>query len=278
MFSHEDIHLLETMGNQAAVAIENAQLYENLKKSEANMRRADRLAALGTLTAGLAHEIRNPLVAIKTFIQLLPQRFDDKEFREHFLQITAGEVDRLSYLVTELLDFARPSQPNLRKEDINNVADKMITLIKTQAKKKNLKIDKRFSQDTPPVMIDKEQIKQVLLNLFLNAIDATPENGTITFESRLISKTHENDYVQVEVRDTGKGIPKDDIEQIFTPFFTTKNEGSGLGLPISYRIVEEHSGYMEVESNKDEGTSFYVNLPIEPSETLVPHMQNPPTF
>jgi len=265
MFSHEDLDLLETLGNQAAVAIENAQLYEDLKKSEAQVRRADRLAALGTLTAGLAHEIRNPLVAIKTFTQLLPERFDDVEFRDHFLKITAGEVDRLSSLVTELLDFARPSEPNLQEENINDIAEKMIILISTQAKKKNLKIDKNYSEDMPSAMIDKEQIKQVLLNLFINAIDATSENGLITFGTRLITKNNSSNYVQMEIQDTGRGIPKDDIEQIFTPFFTTKHEGSGLGLSISYKIVEEHFGYIEVESKVGKGTTFYVNLPLNPS-------------
>ncbi|MDY7030340.1 MAG: ATP-binding protein [Thermodesulfobacteriota bacterium] len=269
MFSHEDIDLLETLGNNAAIAIENAKLYEDLKKSESQVRRADRLASLGILTAGLAHEIRNPLVAIKTFTQLLPERLDDIEFREHFLKVTAGEVDRLSSLVNELLTFARPSEPNLQMENINDVAEKMILLVKTEAKKKNLKINTRYSNDVSDTMVDKEQIKQVLLNLFLNAIQATPENGTITFETRQVRKNSSTDYVQMEIRDTGTGIPKDDIEHIFTPFFTTKNEGSGLGLSICHRIIEEHSGYIEVESTEGEGTTFYINFPMNPAKDVL---------
>ncbi|MFH1625918.1 MAG: ATP-binding protein, partial [Pseudomonadota bacterium] len=263
MFSHEDLDLLETLGNQAAIAVENARLYEDLKKSEARMRRADRLAALGTLTAGLAHEIRNPLVAIKTFTQLLPERFDDAEFRDHFLKVTSGEVDRICSLVNELLEFSRPSEPNLAEEDINDVAEKMLLLIENEAKKKTIKMSREYGKDMPPVMIDKEQIKQVLLNLLLNAVDATPENGTISLETRLLRNDY-SDYVQMEVRDTGTGIPKDDLEHIFTPFFTTKHGGSGLGLPVSYRIVQEHRGYIEVESTVGEGSSFYVILPLAP--------------
>ncbi|MBI4621199.1 MAG: GAF domain-containing protein [Desulfobacterales bacterium] len=264
MFSHEDIDLLEALGNQAAVAIENAQLYDGLKKSEAQMRRADRLAALGTLTAGLAHEIRNPLVAIKTFIQLLPERFDDIEFRDHFLKITSGEVDRISSLVNELLEFARPSEPHFQEENINEIAEKMIILIMSETKKKNIKVNIKYGEEMPPIMIDKEQIKQVLLNLFLNAIEATSENGIIIFETALINKSDPTDYIQMKIRDTGKGIPKDDIEHIFTPFFTTKHQGSGLGLSISHKIVEDHMGYIEVESAVGNGSTFYVYLPLTP--------------
>ena len=265
MFSHEDIALLETLGNQAAVAIENARLYEELKKSEAQMRRADKLAALGTLTAGLAHEIRNPLVAIKTFTQLLPERFDDIEFRDHFLKITSGEVDRICSLVNELLEFARPSEPNFHEDDIKDVAEKIILLIDNEARKKDIKINRIYGKEIPPIMIDKEQIKQVLLNLFLNAIEATSENGIISFETRLIHKNNYRDcYVQMKIRDTGKGIQKDDLEHIFTPFFSTKHQGSGLGLSISHKIVEDHMGYIEVESKVGEGSTFYVNLPLNP--------------
>ena len=262
MFYHEDIDLLETLGNQAAVAIENAQLYDGLKKSEAQMRRADRLAALGTLTAGLAHEIRNPLVAIKTFTQLLPERFDDIEFRDHFLKVTSGEVDRICSLVNELLEFARPSEPNFHEDDINDVAEKIILLVDNEARQKDIRIDREYGKEIPLIMIDKEQIKQVLLNLFLNAIEATSENGIITFETALISKSDSTDYIQMKIHDTGRGIPKDDLEYIFTPFFTTKQQGSGLGLSISYKIVEDHMGYIEVESTVGNGSTFYVYLPL----------------
>ena len=264
MFSHEDLAMLETLGNQAAVAIENARLYEDLKKSEAQMRRADRLAALGTLTAGLAHEIRNPLVAIKTFTQLLPERFDDIEFRDHFLKVTSGEVDRICSLVNELLEFARPSEPNFHEDDINDVAEKIILLVDNEAKKKDIKINREYDKKIPPIMIDKEQIKQVLLNLFLNAIEATSENGIITFETGLIHKNNHRDYVQIKIHDTGEGISEDDLEQIFTPFFTTKDKGSGLGLSISYKIVEEHMGHIEVKSKVGNGSTFYVYLPLTP--------------
>jgi signal transduction histidine kinase len=243
--------------------MENARLYEDLKRSKSYMRRADRLASLGTLTAGLAHEIRNPLVSIKTFTQLLPQRLEDEEFRNHFLNIAVGEVDRISSLVTELLDFARPSDPKLELEDINSILDGMILLVSTESKKKLIQLVKNYDKKLPPINIDKEQIKQVFLNILLNAIEATPENGTITVRTRHFVKPGGRPYLQIEFTDTGSGIPSEKLEEIFNPFFTTKRTGSGLGLSISNQIVQDHQGYIEVESELGKGASFFINLPLQ---------------
>jgi signal transduction histidine kinase len=262
IYSHEDIELLSTLANQTAVAIENARLYEDLKRSKSYIRRADRLASLGTLTAGLAHEIRNPLVAIKTLTQLLPERLDDEEFRTQFLQIASGEVDRISSLVTELLDFARPSDPKLELEDINTILDGMILLGSTETKKKQINIIKNYTSDLPPVQIDREQIKQVFLNILLNGIEATSENGKIMVKTRSFMKPGGEPYVQIEFTDTGSGIPEEYLEDIFNPFFTTKSTGSGLGLSISNQIIQDHKGYIDVESQLGRGSSFFINLPV----------------
>ncbi len=262
IYSHEDIELLGTLANQTAIAIENARLYEDLKRSKSYIRRADRLASLGTLTAGLAHEIRNPLVAIKTLTQLLPERLDDEEFRSQFLKIASGEVDRISSLVNELLDFARPSDPKWELEDINTILDGMILLISTETKKKLVTIIKNYASNLPLAQIDREQIKQVILNILLNAIDATPENGKITVKTRSFIKPGGEPYVQIEFTDTGCGIPGDHLEDIFNPFFTTKANGSGLGLSISNQIVQDHKGYIDVESQLEKGSSFFINLPV----------------
>jgi len=263
IYSHEDIELLSTLANQTAVAIENARLYEDLKRSKSYIRRADRLASLGTLTAGLAHEIRNPLVAIKTLTQLLPDRLDDEEFRDQFLKIASGEVDRISSLVNELLDFARPSDPKLKFEDINTILDGMILLVSTETKKKQINILKNYASDLPPAQIDREQIKQVFLNVLLNAIQATPENGRIMVKTRAFMKPGGESYAQIEFADTGCGIPGEHLEEIFNPFFTTKSTGSGLGLSISHQIVQDHRGYIDVESQLDKGSSFFINLPVK---------------
>jgi len=262
IYSHEDIELLSTLANQTAIAIENARLYEDLKRSKSYIRRADRLASLGTLTAGLAHEIRNPMVAIKTLTQLLPERLDDEEFRSQFLKIASGEVDRISSLVNELLDFARPSDPKWASEDINAILDGMILLVSTATKKKLITIIKNYASNLPSVQIDREQIKQVILNILLNAIDATSEHGNITVKTRSFIKPGGEPYVQIEFTDTGCGIPGEHLEDIFNPFFTTKVTGSGLGLSISNQIVQDHKGYIDVESQLEKGSSFFINLPV----------------
>ncbi|MDY6862387.1 MAG: ATP-binding protein, partial [Thermodesulfobacteriota bacterium] len=262
-YTPDEISLLSVFANQAAIAIENASLYEDLKKSKAYQRRADKLASLGTLTAGLAHEIRNPLVAVKTFIQLLKERYDDPEFREHFLNITTSEVERISTLINELLDFARPSRPQLNEEDINEIIEKMLLLLMNEAKEKSIRIEKKYASQLPKILIDKEQIKQVFLNTLLNSIQAIDRGGTIMVEISVLNG--EREFVQVKIKDTGKGISTENLERVFDPFFTTRHEGSGLGLSISHQIIEDHKGYIEVDSKVGEGSTFYINLPVNPS-------------
>jgi signal transduction histidine kinase len=281
IYSHEDIELLSTLANQTTIAIENARLYDDLKKSKSYIRRADRLASLGTLTAGLAHEIRNPLVAIKTFTQLLPERIDDEEFRNHFLNIASGEVDRISALVTELLEFARPSEPKFDLEDINGILDGMILLVSTETKSKHIDILKDCASDVSPITIDREQMKQVFLNMLLNAIEATPEKGKIYVKTRSYTKPEGEPYIQIEFTDTGCGIRPEYLEEIFTPFFTTKEKGSGLGLSISNQIVQDHKGYIDVESQLNKGTSFFINLPLHqdrPKRRQSDFESQPPLF
>jgi signal transduction histidine kinase len=224
------------------------------------MRRVDRLASLGTLTAGLAHEIRNPLVSIKTFLQLLPERFDDEEFRTYFLNLTVEEVERISSLLSELLDFARPSEPNFQKADINEIMEKVVLLADKEISKKSLVVHKQCNIDLPKVVVDRAQMKQVFLNIFLNAIQASSERGEIFIETRFLDIGEK--FVQIIVRDKGEGISEKDIENIFTPFFTMKSGGTGLGLSISHQIVQEHRGTINVKSRPGKGSTFTINLPL----------------
>jgi len=277
MYYREDLDLLGSMANQIAISIENANLYENLKKAQLMMRRTDRLASLGTLIAGLAHEIRNPIVSIKTFTQLLPERMDDEEFRNYFLTVASGEIDRLTTLINELLGFAKPTEPNLKGEDVNSIIDKMEFLTSTEAKKKNITITKNYSSNLPPVMADAEQIKQVLLNILLNGMQAIEgDQGQVWIETRVVRVAREagiDFFVQIEIRDNGIGISKENLDHIFDPFFTTRAEGSGLGLSITYQIVHEHGGFIDVESEIGKGTSFRVNFPLKAGENGNPKPQ-----
>lgn len=265
LYSDEDLELLSTLANQAAIAIENARLYENLKQSQDTLRRADRLSSLGLLTAGLAHEIRNPLVAIRTFTQLLPERYDDAEFREGFQGLALKEVDRICGLINDLLSFARPSKPNVAPENVNEVADNIARILETQAKEKGVSIIREFGEDLPKVWIDREQMKQVFMNLILNAIQAMRDSGSITLATRSVSRSGaepSGEFVQIEIRDTGIGIPEESLQHIFDPFFTSKDEGSGLGLAVSHQIVQEHGGFVTVESSVGKGTAFFVHVPV----------------
>jgi signal transduction histidine kinase len=264
-FFAEDLELLETLAGEASVALENARLYGELKKSQDIIRRADRSSALGTLAAGIAHEIRNPLVSIQTFFQLAPQRLQDEEFMTEFLSMTANEVKRISHLINELLSFARSPTPSYGPVDLNLLIERVVVLISPEAKKHHIRLEECLAAETPLVYGDAEQMKQVLINLVFNAIQATPEDGVVTIATRSVRR-QAAEYGRIEVRDTGCGIAADQLDNIFNPFYTTKVRGTGLGLAITQRIVSEHGGIIEVESEATVGTVFSVDLPTTASE------------
>lgn len=270
MYSEEDLRLLITLGQNAAIALDNAMLYEDLKRSQALMRRTDRLRSLEIIAGGFAHEIRNPLTSIKTFIQLAHERKDDEEFMGTFSAVVADDVNRIERLIQEILDYARYMEPKFTEEDLNDIISSCLYFIEVKADTKSIAIEKDLAGDLPLVMVDRQQIKQVLLNLFLNALDAMEEaGGSLTVKSHRLTKPGEEAWVQIEVTDTGGGIPADSLEHIFDPFYTTKHEsgervGTGLGLTIVHQIVQEHRGSIEVESTVGSGTTFLVNLPVSP--------------
>jgi signal transduction histidine kinase len=261
MYSHEDLDLLSHFAAQASVALENARLYQEMQQTQMLMRRTDRLASLGSLTANLAHEIRNPLVTLKTFLDLFPQRYRDKEFRVDFLKLTSSELERITSLVTDLLSFARPAKPDIKKGNINQVLEEVIHLVAVEAKKRHITIDTNL-QEIRQALLDADQMKQVFLNIFLNAFEAISKRGRISVSSRGIQKNGLA-YVLIEISDNGQGIPEKILEHIFDPFFTTKKKGGGLGLSISHQIVQEHNGFIEVESRVKKGTTFLVTIPCE---------------
>jgi two-component system NtrC family sensor kinase len=259
-FFTEDLVLLATLAAEASVALENARLYDELKRSQDIIRRADRLSALGTLAAGIAHEVRNPLVSIQTFFQLAPERLHDEEFFTTFLGMTANEVKRISDLITELLSFARSPTRQLRPMNLNDAVERVATLLEPEARKHHLKLGREFSDAAPMVLADADQIKQVLINLVLNAIQATQAGGVVTVVTRTIRRG-DLTFGEFEVNDTGMGIPQERLEHIFDPFFTTKDRGTGLGLSIAHQIIMEHGGLISVDSKEGRGTSFVVDLP-----------------
>lgn len=244
-----------------AAAQQLAEANRNLQEAEVAVRRSERLAALGQLSAGLAHEIRNPLGTIKTSAEMLLKTVPaDNAVAREMAGFISSEVDRTNSLVTRFLDFARPLAVRLEKTDLTQVIDQAISDVEKTQPPFDVKIYRNYSPEIPPFFLDGELMERVIYNLLLNAAQASPPNGSITV------KTRENDgTVEITVIDRGAGIQPKLIETIFNPFYTTKSSGVGLGLAIVSKIVDEHGGSISVESEPGEGSVFRVYLPFRES-------------
>jgi PAS domain S-box-containing protein len=244
-----------------------------LKRLELQIRRSDRLASLGTLSAGMAHEIKNPLVSIKTFAQLLPERYQDSDFRETFSNLIGHEIDRIDSLVNQLLRFARPAKPVLKPMHVHSVLEKSLQLLGHRLYQKEIKLTRSWQADVDTIRADADQLEQVFLNFFLNAMDAMKRGGEMTVSTEIrpadewvaaITGTNGDvhEVLRITIRDNGEGIKSEDIPHVFDPFFTTKDYGTGLGLSVVHGIIQEHDGQIEVESELAKGTSFHILLPL----------------
>lgn len=232
------------------------------------MERMDRLATLGELSAGIAHEIRNPLAGIKTSAQVLEESFSPGDFRAQLVARIVKEIDRSNKLLQRFFHFAKPSKPIPAFHSLKNIIDGVFLLLAPRLAKRKINFISEFEDDLPNIYIDESQFEQVVLNLFLNAYDAMPSGGELKivagFDKKLqYSETQKaTGSIIVYITDTGKGIDKEKIEKIFNPFFTTKSDGVGLGLSISSRLLEENQAKMEVESELNKGTTFKLFLPF----------------
>jgi PAS domain S-box-containing protein len=246
-----------------------------IKRLESQIRRSDRLASLGTLSAGMAHEIKNPLVSIKTFAQLLPDRYQDSDFRETFSNLIGHEIDRIDTLVNQLLRFARPAKPHLKPLHAHEILEKSLTLIGHRLYQKEIKLTRSWEANVDTIRGDADQLEQVFLNFFLNAMDAMKTGGELAVSTQIQTEkgwvsgpakgnggATKAEVLRITIRDTGEGIRKQDIPHVFDPFFTTKDYGTGLGLSVVHGIVQEHDGQIEVESELQEGTAFHILLPL----------------
>ena len=228
-----------------------------LKKMEEQIRRADRLSSIGTLSAGMAHEIKNPLVTIKTFTQLLPHQYDNEDFQKTFFELVGQEVRRIDTIVNRLLNFARPAKAALKPVSLHEVVENSLRLIGQQLTQEGISLEADMSARQHVIHADAEQLNQTFINFFLNAIHAMEPGGTLSVQTSLVKSS-----VQLDIRDTGSGIPADKIDHIFDPFFTTKEEGVGLGLSVSHGIIQEHGGTIDVESGEGTGTVFRLLFPL----------------
>ena len=237
--------------------------HTTLEKLQRAVRQADRLASIGTLASGMAHEIKNPLTALKTFTQLLPKRYNDAEFRHDFSGLAGSEIARIERIVNQLLAFARPAPLMIEQVNLHEIIGNAVKLVGPQASRHQVRVRTAFQAEHDYIAADKDRLQQVLLNLLLNAIQANPEGGWIEVGTETEPGTAEHDaFIRLDVSDGGSGIPAEILPHIFDPFFTTKGEGTGLGLSVSYNIIAEHKGRLEVESEPGKGTCFSMYLPV----------------
>jgi len=247
---------MRAVGGTVLGAVVTLEDVSDIKALTAQLIRADRLAAMGELTAGVAHEVRNPLGVIRASVQLLEDAHCDQARIFEAAEVIKQEIDRLDRVIKALLDFGRPSKPTLLHTDLNSVLEDVVLFTNRFAKQSSVHITFEAGDEVPLVNGDPDQLKQVFLNLVTNAVQAMDdEGGEIT-----ISSSGDGDYVTIAVQDTGPGISPQDLPKVFDPFFTKRAEGTGLGLTIVHRIIDEHDGHIEVESTP-EGTTFNVTLP-----------------
>lgn len=270
-FSPQDVELLTSIGNQIGVAIDNARLfhdlndaYKDLAAAKAHLFQSAKLSAIGEFAAGIAHEIRNPLTTIIGDAQLLMTSMKPGQAEYESLQAIERSGRRASKVIGNLLSFSRQEEYELSPLDINETIDNALSLIAYQIERSNITIIKDLAADLPLVPASTHHLEDVWINLLLNARDAIPDKqkGEIRITSRLDGSSK---AIQVLISDTGVGIPEANLDKVFEPFFTTKdvNEGTGLGLYITYKTIKRHHGFIEMDSEEGKGTTVTVTLPIE---------------
>jgi two-component system sensor histidine kinase HydH len=283
--TRETLESVMTFAQQAGLAIHNAFMYQELKafsqqmeekiqkttadlrKTEAQLIRSEKLAASGQLAAGIAHEIRNPLTSINILIQSIKQHLPSETPHREDFQVIEEEIHRINEIVDHFLQFAKPASPHLEKSEVTSLFEETLQLLRPQIKKLQISVEKDF-RSLPFITIDNEQIKQVIFNLLMNAIQAMPGGGQLRLRGE-VSK--DGQWIQLSIQDSGVGIPPEDMDKLFDPFFSTKEGGMGLGLSIAHRIIDQHHGKIEVESSPGEGTLFTISLPVfTPLENLAP--------
>ncbi|MEW6754481.1 MAG: ATP-binding protein [Candidatus Latescibacterota bacterium] len=255
-FGQRDLAFLQRLGPHLGLALQNALLLRQSRLRVRRLYRTERLATVGQLAAGAAHEIRNPLTGIRSTIQYLRRDYEHDEARRELVDELLAEVDRINQIIAGLLSFARPAAPSLEEVGVAEVLAQAANLLETTARKARVEVALDVPPDGCRLQADPAQLKQVFLNLFLNAVQAMPEGGRLVVRLQPLGEG-----CRVDVTDTGIGMAPEDLERIFDPFFTTKEEGTGLGLAICHGIVSRHGGLIDVHSTPGCGTRVTVRLP-----------------
>src|SRR5436309_1811619 len=266
VFSNEEIRILCTLADLSAIAIEKARLYERIVDVEEQMRRNEKLSALGLLAAEVAHEIRNPLTVMKMLYHSLDLKFPGGDPRAKDAQIMGEKMEHLNRIVEQILDFARTSVPQFVPVNLNELIEELGLLTRHKLTQQNIQLARKLEPELPPVMADPTQLEQAFLNPILNAVEAMPNGGQLTIVSRALSASEGSGkptHVVVEFKDTGHGMTKEQRARAFTSLIqTTKRKGSGLGLAIVARICEAHRARIEIKSNPGRGTTIGITLPL----------------
>lgn len=264
--TEEDLKMLTIFTTHAGMAIENSQLYHKmemafneLKKTQARLLHNEKLLALNEMAANIAHEIRTPLVSIGGFARRL-SRSKQPSYEKKYSEIIISEIDRLESTLDQILIFSQEPQCNFIPYDINQIIEEGLTVFSEELKEDNINVIRELVPLLPPVLCDYYQMKQVFVNLIANALQAIVKDGTLTIKSMLLPGEN---MIEIEVKDTGSGIPMEVIENIFNPFFTTRDDEIGLGLAITHKIVNHHRGTIEVRNNSDRGATFTVKFPAQ---------------
>lgn len=247
---------VQHVDKQPAGTLVTFQDLTDFKALEERVRRTDRLAAIGRMARGMAHEIRNPLASISGSVQLLLEKEDISEQGRRLMNIVEREADRLSALLGDFLNYARPADPDIVESDMQKILDELVELTRAEARLHNIQMETDYRQ-LPPLLVDRSQIRQALWNLLVNARDAVSEGGKI----RLLG----NSGGEIRIEDTGPGVSEKDRSHIFDPFFTTKDKGTGLGLATTHAIIEAHHGQIRVENSDEGGACFVIQLPVSPN-------------
>jgi len=251
--------VLRHIVKQAEVILERRQ--QEQRALEAQLHHAERLATLGEMTAGVAHEVRNPLGIISSTAELLRERLNRYEPDNRLAQIIVEESNRLNDKVSEFLDFARPRVPNLQACHLDKVLDRGLELIQPEIERLHITVSRDYHTDGTPQFVDPDLLHQAFLNILLNAIQAMPGGGALQIA---LASGPNNQGIQIRVQDSGDGIDPETLKKVFNPFFTTKEKGSGLGLPIVKSIIESHQGSIKIDSALGEGTAVIITLPELP--------------
>ena len=274
-FTRSELNTLQALASTLSVALENTRLYEDLKtllrqreQAQAQLIHSEKVAALGRLAASIAHEINNPLQAVQGCLTLAKEEQDGRQRREkmdRYLNVAGSEIERIAVIVRRMRDFYRPAREGLQPTDLCGVLESVLELTNKQLQHSDITVEREWAGELPVIQANPDHLKQVFLNLVINAIDAMPGGGTLRISTALEKPgfSEKTRFLRIEFSDTGEGMPAEVLSHLFEPFFTTKEHGSGLGLSISYAIIQSHGGGITATSQVGAGTTFTILLPVE---------------